>query len=360
MPYRQKHRFRISRRRSRAVTSIARAWRNRRRRRKGGLVARTAVSNRRQIKRIKGDIEVKYMTRMVATPESNYCGQLLTTSVDCTGCPNKLTMWAPTTPPGLSAAFIWQPIAVRPICLPQGDNEGNRLGEYINMKWICMKGTVSAYPAKYNATNPTTNIGYAGLPSKQTVRFIVTLDTNPNMPATYNPGTATSYDPALSPGSVYGFHGAPAAWGVDPFAAIAAAGNVAPGAVLRSGSRMPLGVSLADGMYDPYAQSFWENDFVQSKKYKDKRFKVLKVFSVTVQQDPQQGGSNTTTHKNFSHTLKLPYKFQFPQSTAMCPINKDIVIFIVSNVRPCITGETTSCIQTPRVSLSCKVAYTDP
>ena len=349
-PKRHKHR---------AASTIASAWRRRKRRRKGGLVARTALSNRRAIKKVNSGVEVKYMTRMVSNADTNFCGQIFADNVDCTGCNNKLTLWTPTTPPAGAASFSWQPIAIRPICLPQGVGEGQRVGEYINMRWLNIKGTVSAYPAKFNAVNPTTTIGYTGLPSKQTIRLIVCLDTSPNIPASYNPGTSTSYKDYLSPGSVYGFPMTPVAWGADPFAAVLAAGNDAPSAVLRSGTRMPLGQSLADGMYDPYAQSYWENDHVQSRKFKDKRFKVLKVCTITAQQDPSVGGSNTTTHKNFSYTLKLPYKFQFPTNLSVCPSNKEIVIFACSNVRPFVAGETAVCLQTPRLNLQCKVAYTD-
>lgn len=66
--------FYAKNRRYRAQRSISRAWRSRKRRQSGGLVARTALSNRRQIKKINKSIETK-MIETVSTLANQFSGQ---------------------------------------------------------------------------------------------------------------------------------------------------------------------------------------------------------------------------------------------------------------------------------------------
>lgn len=78
MPYRSgylgKHRHR-GRSRRHASGVIGRAWRKRKARRSGGLVARTALSNRKQIKKLNRGIETKMIEAASCTIANQFSGQ---------------------------------------------------------------------------------------------------------------------------------------------------------------------------------------------------------------------------------------------------------------------------------------------
>jgi len=78
--------YRNKRRANRASSTIGRAWRRRKARRSGGLVARTAVANRRNIRRINRSIETKMIELPTATPANAWAGQnLVRIQVDSNG-----------------------------------------------------------------------------------------------------------------------------------------------------------------------------------------------------------------------------------------------------------------------------------
>lgn len=77
---------RYSKSRAGAQTSIKQAWRKRERRRKGGLVARTAKANRTAIKKLKKSIEINMKEDTMATIANRFGGQYLPpTQVSDTG-----------------------------------------------------------------------------------------------------------------------------------------------------------------------------------------------------------------------------------------------------------------------------------
>ncbi len=79
MPYGRPSRWKPrAYKRYRSARNIQRAWRKRRARRSGGLVARTAVANRRAIKEIKRNVETKVIQSVQCSIANRFGGQFLT------------------------------------------------------------------------------------------------------------------------------------------------------------------------------------------------------------------------------------------------------------------------------------------
>lgn len=341
------------RKRRSAATTIARAWRRRNARKKGGLVARTALSNRRSIKRIKSNIEIKYLTKGVAQELNNWTGQVAVVAPDCIGCNNQLTgltISNPNTQGQAPATFNFKPFIMRPLYCEQGNNEGQRIAEYINMKWINIKGSVASWHSSTNGTSPG-GVSYAARNFRQKLRLFVVLDT---APVPWNSQLAPmAYQPNANPGYLYNMTNVPAAYGVNPIDQA----NCLD--FLRDLVKSPFGSLDADLTCDPYATSYYENDHVQSKKFKKKRFKVLKTLTLSLQQ-PSNENTHLPNRKNFSITLKLPYKFQYANSNAKLPSNQEILIFASSTTKiPIGAGDNTPPVACPKLKIQCKVAFSD-
>lgn len=352
------NRLRYYRRRNRLastrIQSIARGWRTRNRKAKGGLVSRTVQSNRKLIKKLKRKTEVKYLTASPALSTNNYTGQQAICYPDCVGFNNRLIGINPLTPgtPGTAPpAFVFVPTIIRPLFCRQGTDEGQRIGEYISMKWITIKGRISAAPASQNGTAPNGSV-YTSRPMMQKVHMVVALDSSPpqwdgqQSPQTFQPNASTGY--------MYNMTNLPYA---TPNPITSQRGNE----FLRSGGKAPFGSQTQINSYDLWDKSFWENDYVCSKKYKNKRFKILKVVTLTVQQENANNAPNSIPDvKSFSYTLKLPYNFQYSNVNANLPSNQELVIFLSSNVRvPIGATDNTPPIPPPKVDIQCKVAFTD-
>lgn len=350
--------FRRRTTRNRAASTIARGWKKRNRRRAGGLIARTAKSNYLMIRQLSSKREVKYMTQKVANETNNYTGQILAVGgLDSIGCENQLVNLSTNTPGvqgTIPATYSFYPVCLRPLLCVQGTDEGERLGEYINMKWITIKGWSSSYPASNNGTSSNGTV-YTGRPAMQTVRLIVCLDQSPTK---WDAGGPAAYQVAAAPGYIFRMGSMAGQYGVNPIT------SQKGQEYLRDGSKMPFGLTAADGSDDPWVQSYYENDFVCSKKFKKKRFKIIKVITLHTQQENANNAPNTIPSRaNFSHTIKAPFRFQYHSEVDQLPGNQELVIFMASNVKipissnPLTTANPT--IAAPRVFLTCKVAYTD-
>ena len=352
----RKIRFVVSKkykRRRAAASTLQRAWRNRARRRKGGLVTRTALSNRRAIKRIKSNVEVKYLTKGSAQESNNWTGQTAVAYPDCAGCSNQLlglSTSTPSTQGTAPAAFNFRPFVLRPLYCKQGDEEGQRISEYINMKWINIKGSVTAWSSSQNGQAPNGN-NYSARNMMQKMRIFVVLDTAPvPWDGAMSPMV---YQDNANPGFLYDMKNTPGTYGVNP---ITQANCLE---FLRSGPKPPFGSIDADLSNDPYATSYYENDYVQSRKFRKKRFKILKVLTLNVQQ-PSNENTSVPTRRNFSMTLKLPYKFQYINKEALLPTNQEILIFAASDTRvPIGNADNTAPICVPKLKIQCKVAFSD-
>lgn len=176
--------------RARRATTIQRAWRRRKRRRGPGLVARTALANRRSIKKIKSSREVNYATAEQASLTNNMCGQHAIFNPDVFGFDNQgmdtptWTGGSMTVPPTPLGSLTWKTCCLKPLVIPQGDGSGKRKGEYVQLRWINIKGTASSYNARYNGTGPTSGYDYKNMPQRQRFRIIVVLDTAPKIKRT--------------------------------------------------------------------------------------------------------------------------------------------------------------------------------
>lgn len=151
MPYRRN--FRRNPRRSRAASKIGRAWRNRKRR-KTGLVARTALSNRRQIRQMNKSVETKVLQDTQAIPAQQFSGQYADSiSVDNTG-------------QEVGAAI---PFAGDLLHCNQGSGNDERVGQWIQLKSLTMHYCIYAPPA-----TPTQDAWY---------ELFVVLDRSPTLGA---------------------------------------------------------------------------------------------------------------------------------------------------------------------------------
>lgn len=369
MPYARKYKRttagrKFFRRRAAAQT-LQRAWRNRARRRRGGLVARTALANRKSIRRINRKIETKYATKHVCAAENNYTGQLLVASgVDCMGMPNQLSGLVgnnPNVPGTPNATWSSNSLVMRPICLNQGDGEGERQGEYIQMTWLNIKGFVSAWPGSSNGTNTATNVNWGDRPQRQRVRIVVVLDTAP-VPWTTNaapPSVPATYQPDMCPGYLYNLD-----LPITNYPALPVTLYRKNREFLRDLAKAPLGARGADSSVDPWSQSYYENDYVCSASHKTKRFKILKTLTLEIAQpSADYGVTAMPSRRNFSMTIKAPYTFQFSKDSATTPQNQEILVFFASDTpvkSPSSNTDTTPIIVTPKLVVQAKLAFKDP
>jgi len=113
------------RKRYQASSTIGRAWRRRKARRSGGLVARTAVANRRNIRRINRSIETKMIELPTATPANNWAGQnMVRIQVDSNGFDS----------------LVATPTVMKPFReLAQGDTSATRTGDWVKVKSLTYK-----------------------------------------------------------------------------------------------------------------------------------------------------------------------------------------------------------------------------
>lgn len=369
MPYARKYkrtaRGRRFFRRREATTTIQRAWRARQRRRRGGLVARTALANRKSIKRINRKIETKYASRHVCLDTNNYTGQQLTVAgLDCCGFPNQLAgvnMFNAMTQGTINPNWSSNSVVMRPICVENGIGEQQRVGEDITMAWLNIKGSVSAYSSGINGVSNVNAVSWADKPRKQKVRLVVVLDTQPVGWTPVGGGGAQVYQPVYQPGYLINNTGA-----IANFPALPLTLTAKNKEYLRGLSKAPFGAPGADTTVDPWSQSYYENNFVQSTHgNKTARFKVLKTLTLEVTQ-PYLGGMADVTgqsRKNFSMTIKAPYRFHFPSDTATLPDNQEILVFMMSDVKmtsPTNHTDITPPICTPKVHIQAKLAFKDP
>lgn len=142
MPYRAgyllKSRHRTRARRHGAGT-IQRAWRKRAQRRSGGLVARTAKSNRMQIRKLNRSIETKMIELPTGTVANNWQGQnLVRIQVDINGFDS----------------IAATPVVLKPFAaLAQGDSAQQRDGDWVKCKSLTYKIYFQAIAGVLSETN---------------------------------------------------------------------------------------------------------------------------------------------------------------------------------------------------------------
>lgn len=381
MPNGRKHGKHRKHRRSHRNESIPAGWRRRARRRGPGLVARTALANRKDIKKLKQTFETNYASGIVCSIDNMFTGQYLATDVDAVGFANT-NVTTPTwsgTPPVMTGpvydTFNWKPIVMKPLAIPHIkasagafiSDQGYRKGQEVQLKWISIKGTVSAYPAIYNGKGAQTGYNYNARPMRQRVRIYVLHDSQPT-----GSQLQTTYHDELTSNTLYLMNNTPQEWGTNPWVPNVPGEFVPANQYLRNGPQAgSAGPVLADGSHWAESTSFFERDFVNSSgkstTSSDRRFRVLKTIDVgPLRQEECQGGDgggSVPSAKGFACTLKLPYKLLFKRESSVLPCNQQIVIMAVSNVA---CGGASQPLDTeyppyrcPRLEIQCKVAYTD-
>lgn len=127
---------RYGRRHHAAASSISRAWRVRKRRRTG-LISRTALSNRRQIRRLNRAVETKVLQANQATQALQFAGQFNDSiQVDNTG-------------QDVAAAI---PFAGDLLYCSQGTGQDQRIGAWIQLKSLTMHYCISCVGPTPDAT----------------------------------------------------------------------------------------------------------------------------------------------------------------------------------------------------------------
>lgn len=177
MPYRRYRRNYRHRRRSHAAGRIQSAWR-RRKRRKFGLTARTALSNRRNINNLKKSIETIVSPPTQATSAGRWLGSWLQNlQVNQNGTDNASGL----------------PFTLRPVYANNAvQNVGLMKGRWVQMKSLTIKGCVTA-------------VSDPGASMYQRVTFILCHDNKPvlqpvlaSSAATQNQGLLTPQLPAVA------------------------------------------------------------------------------------------------------------------------------------------------------------------
>lgn len=150
--YNNRRTRRRGRRKASSSKTLKKGWKQRAQRAKGSLVARTALSNRKQIARINKGIETKMIELPTATPGNDFTGQnLVRLTVDRDGLE------------GVSGA----PLVMKPFGeLAQGTDSTERIGDWIKCKSL----TYKIYFESVTGLLPETN----------RMGCIVALDRTPN------------------------------------------------------------------------------------------------------------------------------------------------------------------------------------
>lgn len=129
--------FRYSR--SAAASKISRAWRIRKRR-KTSLLARTALSNRRRLKKLSKDVETKFAQNSIASVTNDWASGLACggVTVDETG------RWVDYQSPPVAGVYPNGSFACDMCVLQQGADNSKRIGAWIHMKSLTLKYCITS------------------------------------------------------------------------------------------------------------------------------------------------------------------------------------------------------------------------
>lgn len=357
-------------RKRRAASSIQRAWRARKRRKRGSLVARTALANRRAIKSIRKDVELKFANDAVASSRTNYCGQVMTGRVvDNYGMSQSSLDWVAAGGGATQlAAAKYCPLMINPIVVYQAGQqittaptpltaatENSRIGNDIVMSHFTAKITMVGGSANLNGGT------WANVVRKQKVTALLLLDREP---AKMNPGLlmpAPTFDAEAISCQLYPR---------TPDAELAIPGsNERRFDALRflpQKTANPPGLATGDdGSRSLESLSFYSKDNIMGKTG---RFKVLKKVSLSCYQQSNAGiantnGSSVKTTATKTVTLKGKYKFHFDGDTILIPGNQTILLCLYSDtptVRSFGGAVPTDYCTPPVVTVVSRFSFRDP
>lgn len=360
MPYKRGYK----KRRRRAAGTLQRAWRRKFRRKKGSVVVRQTLANKRAIKVLKKAPEIKRSDSYRATPSTNFCGQILSqTKVDNYGLAQSTNIWNTTaTGATLPVPELYQPVAMCPLITQQGVQQvSQRIGNDVKMKSLICKVRVYGGDADLNSGR------WDNVPVMQKVRMMVLLDTKP-VPANTTLNTPTPAWQYSAMGFQFFRYGN--TW--NP--------------LLPAGTSISQNPGLNESLYDiavPTAnppglstdavglmQRFLPAQAFRSEEELDaKRFKVLKVKDFSVSQMGVVSPTATdidnrplNSVKTHTYVNKSPYKFTYAGSKSVLPDNHRIYICFFSDCptrRGTTTAPVTDYLDPPSVSVSARFNYTD-
>lgn len=376
MPYARKYRTTARDRRRKyarraAASTLQKAWRARARRKRGSLVVRTVKANRKAIKAIKRDVELKFVNSAVASARTNYIGNILSsTKVDSWGFAQSSLDWvsaggAATQLPN-SASYC--PLILQPIVVPQAgqlipggttqvyaSTEDTRVGNDITMSHLTMKLTMQGSYANTNGGN------YLNVAQKQTVNAILVLDRDP---AKAPPSLITA-TPQFTPENIpcQLMPRTPDNQLALPQLAGTSSVDLLKSAPLASAN--PPGLATGSiGSKNTDAISFYSKQHVMGPSG---RFKVLKKVKLSCYQrqgpsGPNLNGSLAPTDNSLSLTYKGKYKFHFDADEQIIPGNQNLLIFLYSStptVRSAGGAVPANFVAPPTVTVLSRFSYRD-
>jgi len=356
------NRKRPRRTRRSAATTLQRAWRRKMRRKRGSVVQRQALANKRAIAVLKKAPEIKRSDGFIATPDTNYSGMVLKqTIIDNYGFPQSTALWNSTSSGGyLPTPSLYQPVAMCPMITQQGVDAvgGDRIGDDVKNSSIIAKVRVYGGDATKNGSR------WLNAPALQKVRCVALLD---EMPVPENTSLAST--PSAFQFSAMGFQ----------FFSYSSTWNP----LLPAGTSVKQNVGLDDTLYgilqataNPAGLATnavgLAQRFLPAQGYRDsdvldkKRFKILQVKDVSVSQMPNHNTNGTDRPfncvKNYTIVLKQPWKFHYDSKKSLLPSNRRVYLCFFSDCatqRGSPTTPATDYLDPPSVSVSARFNYTD-
>lgn len=366
-----KHAYRKKRYPHTASGTIARGWKRYAKKKRGGLLTRTALSNRKAIKSLRRERELKFVGEAPASSRTNYIGNILSnTPVDNWGMSQSSGDWVIAGGAATSlAAPKYCPLIMNPIVVPQAGQpvvvgsttlnpagENTRIGNDIQMSHCCFKITMSGSVAQTNGGN------YQNVVQKQSVTALLLLDREPAPQA----ASLTTSTPVFEPGAV-----SCQLYGRTPDNLIALPTQLSGHALdqIRSCPRTtanPPGLSTGDvGNKNMEALSFYSKDNIIGKTG---RFEILKKIKLTCYQreggDSAENlnGSSVPTTASKTYTQKGKYKFHFNSDRQIIPGNQTLLLVLYSDtptVRSFGGSTPTDYVSPPTVTVLSRFSFRD-
>ena len=347
--FRRKRRYR----RNYAASTIQSAWKRRQRRKKGSLLSRTALANRKAIKQIHKNIDTKYVMNYRASDLNNFHGQIFETT--------SITSRGGSAVQGVAQDFKYQILS--PCVIPHELNlaQTSAVPSHAvvagtntrNDSWVQMKSLTIKYKIRAGQANNNDN-DLQGVCQPQKGYMWVVLDkAPPNTTDLVASGTAGGWAP-----------------------------NFQSAILFPKLSTCPYPQQPSEG----YGSENWDMPVRTQTPFADKtnpshfswtnprtgfgprcRFKLLKrkVFHLS-QKDrnvdnnhPPPLGKQYPTEIEGQLTLKGNYKFHYGNIETMLPDNQRIYVFLTSNVPHIPAIGSLSVQDPPGAQLWMKLRYKD-
>lgn len=321
-----------------AASTIQSAWRKRAKRKRGSLVARTAHAAYRGVKKIRKNVDTKFVKDWIARVGNNFIGQQ--------GDVVSITSLGGTDVQGQAQTYkfyIGTPVVIphESNATAEGDKSTNtREDAWVTMKSLTIKGTAIG-------GNAGDNHGiYSNLVQNQKVYMYVILDRSPKgtNPNPMNPAAVWNAD--YVPGHL--------------FQATAA------GDPTQDPTDFPLAsqnlLHYVPGYVDDAAHMSWAEP--QTMYGPNCRYKIIakKTFRVSQFEQSNTAGLGPqgmfVRKRNFSFTLKIPYKFHFATARSLTPDNQTLLIALASDV-PHSVGGPNPYQDPPALRYTCKLRFKD-